>query len=76
MNNGYDPDELLTVKYLASITHVTTETIKRYIKEHKIPHFKHKSGYRGKYQIRVRREDWRKFLYSEGYNNFAPVTNK
>lgn len=68
---GYDPDELLTIKYLAEITHVSQKTIFNYIKKYEIPIFKHLEGYRGHYKIRIRREDWRLFLYQH-YNNAKP----
>ena len=74
--DGYDPDELLTVAYLSEITHVTKETIRRYIRTHNIPAIKHRTGYRGRFCYRVRRADWRRFLWSKAFNNCTPFTRE
>jgi hypothetical protein len=76
MVHEYDPDELLDVRYLAAISHLSERTIRGYIKKHNIPAILHQIGYRGVYKIFVRREDWRRFLFSSAFNNCRPVMHK
>ena len=67
----HDPDELLDVKHLARISHLSERTIRRYITKYNIRAIRHQSGYQGVFKYYVRRIDWEAFLFSKFFDDIT-----
>ena len=67
-NNGYDPEELLSIRDLARILKRTPETIRAYTQKYNIPHVRHKEGYKGHEKIYLTRRTLQWFIYGP-FNN-------